>query len=479
MAVTSDRSVPDSIGSNFPYRPLQPLHHGDGSMAHVYLSQASVENQKQLVVVKLEIIGNINRDLSQQAILNEAEILQQLNHPGVIRLYPIEEHSRTVSQLVYRKASGLTGQPQFLVVEHLPGGSLNQLLEEGKPQLSLAHAVEIALQMARALTHVHERGYVHMDLKPQHLYFRRPSTENDIGEAVLIDFGIARRIGETIREDQPQNQVSPYMAPERLRAQRDHLPYNASPPADLFALGIMLYKMINGFTPFRISDAQSVLDEIEKPRTSPHFLKPQGDTRITQGIDLLDRLLIGLLNSQPDKRPTAKSTATSLREIAYWFGNYVPEQVEVTIGRTKQQRSFWGHFLRFLLGLLALLFALGIGALAGEHPRIRPERDRALQTVVPWLSGLNNNPPSNFVIPLPDWSSIKTYFQTVTPTVTPSATPTNTMTSTVTPTPTATSMPSFTPTPTRTPTVTHTPTLTPMPTSTFAPAPASTGTRTP
>ena len=446
-------------------------------MAHVLLSTIRENEPNSLVVLKIEIINSENRDSSQEAIINEVETLLRLNHTGIIKIYPIEENETTIRQFEYRKICSLPGHPWFLVLEHLPGGSLVEMMDAQSDRLSLDRTVAIIQAVANALAHAHDRGFVHMDLKPQHIYFRRPSTISDLGDPVLIDFGIARNKERSIYELQQQQRVSPYISPERLLAQRDQKAYSVNTASDIYALGVILYEMISGQYPFKGGAALTLLEEISKKSKAqpPYFLTPQGDDRERQGVAQLDRLLFDMLSYIPERRPTAQKVANELRDISFRLGGYVTVQDRKSIETAKAGRGCLNRLLRFITGVLLFCLALVIGILIGDRNEIRPWREQILQTSAPYLSDINKR-----IEPIVgSWEWLSLQLATATPTSTPTATATITPTVTPTVTPTATRTQTVTPSPSSTATPTATNTITPIPTSTFATPPTATGTRTP
>lgn len=157
----------------------------------------------------------------------EARAVARLDHPSCVRVL---DFGKTADQ------------KRFLAMEFIAGPSLAQTLDH-RGKLSSAHAIHIASDVLQALAHARRAGVVHRDVKPANVMFAR---RDNVGRAVLIDFGLAR-----LQDHSPLTRAgfcmgSPsYLAPERLLGRLyDHR-------ADLYSVGVMLYEMLSGVRPFR------------------------------------------------------------------------------------------------------------------------------------------------------------------------------------------------------------------------------------
>jgi eukaryotic-like serine/threonine-protein kinase len=164
----------------------------------------------------------------------EAEIGSYLDHPGVMKVFADENRS------------GL-----YMAMEWVEGRELRKyLMQCGK--LSEERAVAIAIGLCNALEHIHSRGVVHRDLKPENIMI------DDDGRTKLIDFGIAscdrsRRL--TFGSVSNMMGTPDYISPEQVGGK----PGDAR--SDIYALGIMLYEMLTGKTPFRGSNPFAVMND--------------------------------------------------------------------------------------------------------------------------------------------------------------------------------------------------------------------------
>jgi eukaryotic-like serine/threonine-protein kinase len=138
---------------------------------------------------------------------------------------------------------GDAGGRRFMVLELLPGGSLDDRLAAERP-LPDDETRRIAAEIAAGLAHAHQRGVVHRDLKPANILF---DTE---GRAKIADFGIARTRGATgLTEAGTVLGTAAYISPEQARGDP------ATPTSDVYAFGVILFRMLTGRLPFDAADA--------------------------------------------------------------------------------------------------------------------------------------------------------------------------------------------------------------------------------
>jgi Tol biopolymer transport system component len=211
----------DRIGA---YTVLRLL--GSGGAGEVW--RAKDERLERDVAIKV-LLPHLSSNTDRlRRFTDEAKTAGALNHSNILAIYDVGEY---------------LGVP-FLVSECLEGESLRNRLEEGP--LSVDHAVDIALQVARGLAAAHARGIVHRDLKPDNLFLTSD------GGVKILDFGLAKlRTPDAAPTQAPTATLSGvivgtagYMAPEQIRGDV------VDPRADLFALGVVLFEMLSGRRPF-------------------------------------------------------------------------------------------------------------------------------------------------------------------------------------------------------------------------------------
>lgn len=257
--------IADSADAELPgvgiagYRILRLI--GRGGMSIVYL--AAHEASGETRVLKLLPISEHDGGVLVQRLINEAALLSQLRHPGIVRIHE----------------QGFTEWHAYIAMEYLPGGELTALL--GQP-LPPPLVIEIVLQIAEALSAIHRAGMVHRDLKPANILCR------DDGTFVLADFGIARKQGVKLSRSGPGHLVgtAAYLAPETIDSARiDHR-------SDLYALGVLFHEMLTGHKPFEAPGALEVMDL--------HLHAPV--PRLPPALGWAQPLVDGLLAKRPEDR---------------------------------------------------------------------------------------------------------------------------------------------------------------------------------
>ena len=215
---------------------------GRGGMGIVY--KARHRSLNRLVALKM-IRGGVHADDIQVTRFRiEAEAVAALRHPNIVQIYDIGE------------ADGLP----YVALELLEGGSLAEKLH-GTP-LPPRKAAEWMVPMAMAMDTAHKAGIVHRDLKSANILFTAD------GIPKITDFGLAKRL-EVDEGHTHTGQVMgtpSYMAPEQARGDTK----NVGPPADIYALGAILYEMLTGRPPFKgVSAMDTVKQVIEVEPVAP------------------------------------------------------------------------------------------------------------------------------------------------------------------------------------------------------------------
>ena len=178
----------------------------------------------------------------------EVEIGKALDHPGVMKVYDDPDRSQL-----------------YMAMEWVDGRLLRQILSERK-KLPTERAIKIALGICDALGYIHSHGIVHRDLKPENIMV-------DADDHVkLIDFGIAGQAGARRLTFAKLSQVMgtpDYISPEQVKGKR------GDGRSDIYALGVMLYEMLTGKTPFQGPNPFAIMnDRLLNNPTPPRELDP-------------------------------------------------------------------------------------------------------------------------------------------------------------------------------------------------------------
>jgi tetratricopeptide (TPR) repeat protein len=257
------------------------------------------------VALKVLHRGGSSEDRPREGGLQgEAKTVAQLAHDNIVKVFETD----------------LSADPAYMIMELLRGETLEDRLRRG-PR-SLDEALQVAVEVARALEYAHGRGVIHRDLKPSNVFL----TED--GHVKVLDFGLARALGRPA----PQRGGTPgYMAPEQWREGVQDA------RADVFAAAVMLFESLCGRLPYRIVAGRSeVLDSGPAPSLRPGVPR------------LLDRLLGRALSKDPAGRPAGGLA---------WREELLAVQREVA---ARERRS--GTRRRVLLGGALLLVAGAFGA---------------------------------------------------------------------------------------------------------------------
>ena len=201
---------------------------GAGGMGEVYRARDTRLGR----AVAIKILPRAFKDAPDRVARfeREARVLASLNHPHIGAIYGLED------------ADGVNA----LVMELVEGEDLSQRLARGP--IPIDEALSIARQIAEAVEAAHEQGIIHRDLKPANIKVRRDGTVK------VLDFGLAKALAPASDAD-PALTPSPthagailgtfaYMSPEQARGEA------ASPQADIWAFGVVLYELLTGASPF-------------------------------------------------------------------------------------------------------------------------------------------------------------------------------------------------------------------------------------
>jgi serine/threonine-protein kinase len=226
--------------------------------------------------------------LEREHLRREARAAARLSHPAVVQLYDLLE----------------TPEGDWLVLEYVEGPSLAELLRRGP--LPVETVCRLGCQVAEGLAQAHARGLVHRDLKAENVMMTRAGT--GATQAKILDFGLARSLLEEETAATAGGVVAGTfraMAPEQARGEA------VGPVADLFALGVLLYEMSTGRSPFAGKSAAHTLHRVT------HEVPPPARALRPQIPPALDTLIAGLLQKDPTHRPAdAAEVARALARIA-------------------------------------------------------------------------------------------------------------------------------------------------------------------
>ncbi len=206
---------------------------GRGGMGVVYKAYDTLMKRD----VALKTIIDIDNPATVQLFYKEWKILATMVHPNVVNIYDIGEIEQ----------NGV--KHPFFVMPLLPGVTLDRLIKEGSPKLSVTGTLEIIEQACRGLHAAHEQGLVHRDVKPSNIFVM------DDNSVKIIDFGIARQTAGNVKT--LVRGTLYYLAPEQLQLQPP------TPLSDLFGLAVVTYEALTRRRPFTGASESEVVEAIQ------------------------------------------------------------------------------------------------------------------------------------------------------------------------------------------------------------------------
>ncbi len=246
------------------YRIVEQL--GRGGMATVF--RCHDPNLDRFVAVKVLPSYYTEDPTFLGRFTQEAQAIARLNHPNILQIYDFGDDK------------GYT----YIVSELVPGGTLQDRLI-GEP-MSVEQVISYMAPLSEAIDFAHASQVVHRDIKPGNVLI------NDSEQPILADFGLARMMESSTRFTQAQQAVGTpeYMAPEQA------LGTDADYRADLYSLGIIVYQMLVGQTPFQSdTPAATLMAHIHRALPMPRLMNPDID-------ETVEMVLLKALAKDPDDR---------------------------------------------------------------------------------------------------------------------------------------------------------------------------------
>ena len=263
------------------YRVLEEV--GAGAYGTVYRAQHVVT--QRVVALKVLHAHMAHDEPTRARFAREVAAPASIEHPGIVE--------------VLDAAIDEDGRP-FLAMEWLEGETLRELLERG--QLSLRDLLELFVKLLEPLDAAHGAGFVHRDLKPDNVFVHATKRGRELR---VLDFGLVRRDDSpSVTETGTAIGTPRYMSPEQFMDSK-----SAGPPADVWALGTMLYEALAGEPPFRATSHALMLAVL----TAPHVPLEE---RVPTLPPALMALVESCLRKEPSERPAdAAALMAGLRAV--------------------------------------------------------------------------------------------------------------------------------------------------------------------
>jgi len=327
----SDSLVGQTIGH---YKIFESI--GTGGMGEVYLATDVVAGRK--AALKLLPAGFTGDADHLQRFQQEARAVVGLNHPNILTVYEIgEDHSI-----------------HYIASELIEGETLREHLKRGS--MPLSETIEVAIQVVSALTAAHDTGIIHRDIKPENIMLRPD------GNVKVLDFGIAKLAESAFAEATADGTGSMTLAETNLGAVLGTVRYMSPEQAcgarvdkrtDIWSLGVVLYEMLTGQTPFTGDTPEEVMSSILKKEPPPL-------TRyVADAPPELQQIVTKTLRKDRSQRyHSAHELLQALKGLRYKL------EVEAEFERTTAAASW----LRWTRSPVAVVLVLVVGALALALP---------------------------------------------------------------------------------------------------------------
>ena len=254
-AIEAERSGSSISG----YKILGKL--GAGAMATVYKA-------KQISLDRIVAIKKLPKKFSSnpqfiERFFAEGRAAAQLNHPNIVQAFDV----------------GNEGDLYYFVMEYVEGRSVHDDIVTHK-RYKESEAVDIAIQVAEALEHAHDRGLIHRDVKPKNIMITKE------GVVKLADMGLARAMSDVEAAEAEAGRAfgTPYyISPEQIRGEKD-----IGPPADIYSLGVTLYHMVTGSVPFEGKNPSSVMHKhLKNELIPPDHVNPKLSAGVSEIIEMM------------------------------------------------------------------------------------------------------------------------------------------------------------------------------------------------
>ena len=331
---------------------------GRGGMATVWLAQdLKHERPVALKVLRPELAAA----LGPERFLREIHLTARLTHPHILPLHD----------------SGVADGFLFYVMPYVEGESLRDRLDREK-QLPLDDALQIAREVADALSYAHGHDVVHRDVKPENILL-------EAGHAVVADFGIARAVsaagGEKLTETGIAVGTPAYMSPEQGAGSRE-----LDGRSDLYSLGCVLYEMLAGRPPFVGPTVESVVHQhLAAEPPSITSLRPAVPTSVVAALS----------------RALAKTPADRFNPVALFGEALLPRPsasasaLPAPVGTAPARRSWRRIALRGGAAIAVVVGAVAVGHWVRRGPA-RPRYPRTAIAVLPFQNLSAEGPHSYF-----------------------------------------------------------------------------------
>jgi eukaryotic-like serine/threonine-protein kinase len=332
---------------------------GAGGMGRVYLARDRSLSRE----VALKVLDERHAENPElvERFRREAKAAASLSHPNMVTVYDAGEDDET----------------PYIAMEHVPGGTLKNRLQE-RGALPPLVAAGVTFEVANALAAAHEKSIVHRDIKPENVLV------TDQGHAKVGDFGIARAATATaITETDLILGSVRYLSPEQAKGEE------VGPPSDLYSLGIVLYEMLTGRVPFdEENPVATAMKHVTEEPVSPRELDPI----IPKALEAITLKLL-----KKDAKQRYQSATVLAEDLERLLVGPIPAEVSDPSGTTlniersiegaserRRRRKFFSALSLLTVAILFMLLVSGVGF--GEESSFAPLVGQGTPSPVPRAS---------------------------------------------------------------------------------------------
>jgi len=264
---------------------------GKGGMGRVH--QARDMKLGREVALKLMPVKVAADADARHVFTAEARALAAAQHPNIIAVYDVLEDAGNL----------------IMVMELVDGQRLDEIIlshKDARKVVEVEQAIELAIQLLTALVHLHERGLVHRDVKPNNIMV------DQRGSVRLMDFGLAREEDRMRQKGTLIRGTPSYMSPEQIRGE------DLTAATDIYAFGVTLFELLTGELPFP-ADATGFA-QVDEPPARVSTFRPDVEAEVVELID-------ACLRKERASRPPARDVVRKLLPLAGGGIAYLPPSV--------------------------------------------------------------------------------------------------------------------------------------------------------
>jgi serine/threonine protein kinase len=239
---------------------------GHGGMAEVW---KALDTQLQRYVAIKVLQPNLRDDPNfASRFRREAQLIASLHHPNIVQVHdfqifqPEDEDKGTPSPIAY------------MVMNYVEGQTLADYIRQTSSRGQIPSPTEVVnlfTSISQAIDYAHQQGMIHRDIKPANILLdQRNTTHNSMGEPILTDFGVAKLLSTSATSISGSQLGTPlYISPEQARG------HPGDERSDLYSLGVILYEIVTGVTPFRGNTPLDVVSQhVHAAPTAPSLINP-------------------------------------------------------------------------------------------------------------------------------------------------------------------------------------------------------------